>query len=198
MYRLYAPIQGKVSQISAEINENVSSGQQILVLSSEGDLEVNLGIPESYIANVNVQDAVDVAFSAIPGQTYKGVVSEVSYSINQQNSTYPVIIKLQGDTEVVRPGMAATVTFTKRQTEEENTDRLLVPAQAVGQDEAGNFVFALTPHENQYMITRQAVTVGELTNDGFEITEGLVEGDLIAVAGLQMLLDSMQVRLYEN
>ena len=53
---------GKIATVDAEVNENVGSGQQIVVLSSEGDLEVNLGLPESYISNVNVLDKVEVIF----------------------------------------------------------------------------------------------------------------------------------------
>lgn len=194
--RLYAPIQGKISSINAEVNENVQAGQQVLVLSSEGDLEVNLGVPESFISSVRVQDEVEVTFSAIAGQSFRGVVSEASFSINSQTSTYPVVIKLQDPDGLVRPGMAASVTFTSRS--EHPEDILLVPAQAVGEDEAGNFVYSLVAEEDYYLIQRQAIVVGPLTSEGFQINEGLVEGDLIATAGLQMLIEGMKVRLFEN
>ncbi len=196
--RLYAPIAGKISNIGAEVNENVASGQQILVLSAEGDLEVNLGVPESFISKVNVQDVVDVNFPAVPGQTLKGVVSEVSFSINSQTSTYPIVVKLTEENSSVRPGMAASVTFINRLVDADEPDLLLVPAGAVGEDENGNYVFTLEAKDEFYVVNRQAVTVGDLTAEGFEISDGLVEGDLIATAGLQMLLEGMKVRLYEN
>jgi len=196
--KLYAPIQGTISSLSAEVNENVNAGQTILVLSSEGDLEVNLGLPESYITNVNVQDQVEVTFSALSGEVYQGVVSEVSFSINSQTSTYPVVVKLVGNPESVRPGMAATVTFSINTSKPGQPDLLKVPGQAVGEDEEGNFVFVLETSEEHYLIKRRAVTVGQLTADGFEIVDGLDEGELIATAGLQTLLEGMKVRLFEN
>ncbi len=194
--RLYSPIRGKISSVDAEVNENVAAGQQVLVLSSEGDLEVNLGVPESFISSINVQDVVSITFSAAPGQTFRGVVSEVGFNINSQTSTYPVVIKLDDPENQVRPGMAASVTFEKRQDHPE--ELLLVPAQAVGEDENGNFVYTLIAEDEFYLVKRQAVTVGTLTGEGFQITDGLVEGDLIATAGLQMLLEGMKVRLFEN
>ena len=196
--KLYAPIEGSVSSLSAEVNENVTAGQTIMVLSSEGDLEVNLGLPESYITNVNVQDQVGVSFSALPGEEFQGIVSEVSFSINSQTSTYPVVVKLIGDTKSIRPGMAATVTFSINTSKPGQPDLLKVPAQAVGEDEDGNFVFTLEASEEQYVIKRRSITIGQLTEGGFEIVDGLEEGELIATAGLQTLLDGMKVRLFEN
>jgi len=196
--KLSAPIQGSISSLSVEVNENVNAGQTIMVLSSEGDLEVNLGLPESFITNVNVQDKVEISFSALPGEVFQGVVSEVSYSINNQTSTYPVAVKLIGDTKTIRPGMAASVTFSINTSKPGQPDLLMVPVQAVGEDEKGNFVFVLESSEEHYIVKRRTVTVGQITTSGFEIIDGLDEGELIATAGLQTLLEGMKVRLYEN
>jgi hypothetical protein len=68
----------------------------------------------------------------------------------------------------------------------------------VGEDEEGNFVFTLEPSEDHYISTRRSVVVGQLTSGGFEILEGLEEGELVATAGLQTLLDSMRVQLFER
>lgn len=197
--RLYAPVQGKVVTVDAEVNENVNSGQQIVMLGSEGDLEVNLGLPESFISNVNVQDVAVVTFTAISGKEFKGIVSEVSYSINPQTSTYPVVVKIEGDSRSIRPGMAATVALKMSNSNDNQTDMLLVPSQAVGEDEIGNFVFALEVQEDgNYLAKRRSVSIGQLSTGGFEILDGLEEGELVATAGLQTLLDGSRVRLFEN
>ncbi|MFT7612673.1 MAG: multidrug efflux system membrane fusion protein [Parvicellaceae bacterium] len=195
--KLYAPVKGKIATVDAEVNENVSSGQQIVVLSSEGDLEVNLGLPESFISNVNVLDEVEVTFSSLTDKVFKGVVSEVSFAISSQTSTYPVVVKIEGDTKSVRPGMAASVTLNVNNGASQ-TDQLVVPGQAVGEDEEGNFVFALETIDDYYLVKRRSVKVGQLNTSGFEILEGLEEGELVATAGLQTLLDGMKVRLFEN
>ena len=196
--KLYSPVSGKVATVDAEVNENVSAGQQIVLISSESDMKVNLGLPESFISTVNVNDQVDITFTAIPGKTYRGIVSEVSFSISSQTSTYPVEVKLEGDTREIRPGMAATVRFSINTQSISNPDLLLVPSQAVGEDELGNYVFTLETTDDHYLATRRTVNVGQLTSAGFEILDGLEEGELVATAGLQTLLDSMKVRLFEN
>lgn len=196
--KLYAPVGGKVATVDAEVNENVSGGQQILMLSSEGDLEVNLGLPESFISNVNVLDEVTVTFSALTSEQFKGIVSEVSFAINSQTSTYPVVVKIDGEASRVRPGMAASVSFKVNTSNPDQPDLLLVPGPAVGEDEQGNFVFTLEATDDFYLVRRRSVTVGNFTSSGFEIADGLEEGELIATAGLQTLLDSMKVTLFQN
>lgn len=196
--KLYSPVAGKIATTDAEVNENVSAGQQIVLISSESDMKVNLGLPESFISTVHVQDEVEVTFSALEDRSFKGVISEVSYAISKQTSTYPVVVKLDGDTKQIRPGMAASVTFSINTESITNPDLLLVPSQAVGEDETGNFVYALQASDDHYLATRRSVVVGQLTYGGFEILEGLEEGELVATAGLQTLLDSMKVQLFNN
>jgi RND family efflux transporter MFP subunit len=168
------------------------------LISSESDLKVNFGLPESFISAVNVQDKVEITFPALPNQSFQGIISEVSFAISAQSSTYPVVVKLEGDTRSVRPGMAANVIFSINTESISNPDLLLVPSQAVGEDEVGNFVYTLEPSEDHYLATRRSVKVGQLTSGGFEILEGLQDGDLVATAGLQTIIDSMKVQLFEN
>ena len=144
-----------------------------------------------------LQDVVEVTFSALSDRSFKGIISEVSYAISRQTSTYPVVVKLEGDTRSIRPGMAASVTFSINTASLTNPDLLLVPSQAVGEDEQGTFVYALQAADDHYLATRRSVVVGQLSFGGFEILEGLEEGELVATAGLQTLLDSMKVQLFK-
>ncbi len=45
------------------------------------------------------------------------------------------------------------------------------------------------------MSKKQYIKVGDLSSEGFTVTDGLSIGDKIATAGLQTLLDGQQVRL---
>lgn len=193
---LYSPVKGKIATVDAEVNENIQTGQQIVMINSEGDLEVNLGVPESFISKINVQDAVEVEFTALTGKKFNAVVSEVSFAINRKTSTYPIVIKLEDNSSEIRPGMAANVTF--KFASESESDQLIVSAKAVGEDQEGNFVFVLAPEEDFYKVERRSVNIGLLTSAGFEIASGLEQGELIATAGLQTLLDGMKVKLFEN
>lgn len=192
--KLYAPVLGVVATVDVENNENVQSGQQIVMLQTEGDLEVSVGAPESFISKIKVHDEVEITFSSIPGATYKGIVSEVSFTINKETSTYPLTIQLLEESTAIRPGMAANVKF--KFTNETNGDEIIVNSNAVGQDRGGNFVFVLEPLEGEiFKAVKTYVEIGKLKTNGFEIKSGLAGNEMIATAGLQTLLDGMKVKL---
>jgi multidrug efflux system membrane fusion protein len=191
---LYAPADGVISEVISEINENVSPGQTVAVLNAGKTMEIALGIPESVINGVKMGMEVDVMFSALPDKKFSGKVNEVSPAVNANTSTYPVSITIIDPTEEIKSGMAADVTFDLGgvKTDEQT---LVVPAHAVGEDSDGHFVFLVEDEGNNAIVKKQRVTIGKLSNEGFEIKEGLSAGQKIATAGLQTLLDGQEVRL---
>ncbi len=194
---LYAPENGIISGVNVEIDENVNSGQSIAVLNAGTDMEISLGLPENVINKVKQNMKVDATFSSLPNKTFSGKVTEVSPSANQDSSTYPVSIRITNPSEEIKSGMAANVTFYFKN--QENVKKaLVVPANAVGEDDKGNFVFLLENTENgSVKVKRQTITVGSLSSEGFEVKEGLSHGQNIATAGLQTLLDGQEVKLID-
>jgi RND family efflux transporter MFP subunit len=173
----------------------VQAGQPVAVLNAGGGLEIALGLPESVIAQVTPGMATTIRFTAVPGRTFEGRVTEVSPSVDASTATYPVRMTVDDPSAELRPGMAASVTFdfTRASGAE---DVLVVPAKAVGEDDQGRFVFLVEPAEGDEATARKhPVTIGRLTAEGFEIIEGLTAGQLVATAGLQTLLDGQRVRL---
>ena len=192
---LYAPADGIIASVNAEINENVSAGQNIAVLNVSGDMEISLGLPESVINNVRPNMPVSVSFPSLLGSAFKGKVSEVAPSVDSNTSTYPVRVIIVEPTEDIKSGMATNVTFDFGDGDD-TPKTLTVPAKAVGEDAEGNFVFIIESEDGEIGIAKkQPVTIGGLTSEGFEIKEGLNKGQKIATAGLQTLLNGQQVRL---
>jgi multidrug efflux system membrane fusion protein len=92
--------------------------------------------------------------------------------------------------------MAANVTFDFAS--ENQSEYLIVAARAIGEDQDGNFAFVLEQENDYYVAKRTTLKIGQLTPQGFEVLEGLEEGQLIVTAGLQTLLNGMKVKLFDN
>jgi RND family efflux transporter MFP subunit len=198
-YKLYAPMAGIVSSVNAEKNENVRAGESIVVLNAGDDIEVQVGVPESAIANIQKGGKVTVKFSSIPGKIFDGSVSEVAFDISSQSSTYPVVVALSAPTSDIRPGMSADVTFDLGGAVEEATPKIIAPISAVGKGTTDHFVFVLNKRDGEtYAAEKRSISVGELLPRGFEVTRGLSEGELVATAGVNTLMDGMIVRLLEQ
>ncbi len=194
--KLYAPMDGFITRVNVEKNENIQTGSTVAVLNSAGDFEISVGLPETFISRVKTGDKTSIAFSAIPDRAFDGVVTEVSYAISSETSTYPVTVTLESGSGEIRPGMAADVTFTFAAGEGER--RLVAPASAVAQDQKGNYVFIVEAAEGGFgFVRRREVTVGKLTGEGFVIEDGLLEGDLVVTSGVNKISDGMKVRVLQ-
>ncbi|MCP5049369.1 MAG: efflux RND transporter periplasmic adaptor subunit [bacterium] len=193
-YKLYSPMTGIAASVAVKKNENVQAGQMVVEVNAGDDIEVTVGMPESFIAGIKAGESAGVRFSSIPGKVFDGKVSEVSYTVNSQSSTYPVTVMLDHPTSDIRPGMSADVTFTFG-TENEN-ENPVVPPHAVGKDSGGNFIFTVSATGDGFAVVRKKpVKVGRLGREGFEILSGLQDGELVVTAGIAKLSDQMKVRL---
>lgn len=191
---LYAPEDGVIATVSAEIDENVSPGTTIATLNAGVDMEITLGIPESVINGVKENMEVEVDFVSLPEKVFKAKVTEVAPAVDANTSTYPIRVTLTNPSDNVKSGMAANVTFDFGDRTSVNKI-IVVPAHAVGEDSNGRFVFLIEGEGTTSRVKKQPVTTGNLTAEGFEITKGLSAGQKIATAGLQTLLDGQEVKL---
>ena len=60
-------------------------------------------------------------------------------------------------------------------------------------DKNGYFVYVLNKQDDKYFIKRKDVKVSNLIKEGFEITYGLNEDDLVLKAGMSEVFENMQV-----
>ncbi len=193
---IYAPKDGVIAVSNSVINENVNSGQVIAILNSGKGMNVEIGLPENIINKVTPDMPARVTFSALEKGDFEGRVIEIAPIVDANASTFPVKIDIINPSSTIKPGMIAKVTFSFGSAEIKGKKDLIVPVKTVGQDDMGNFVFIIESSNDSVGIAKkQHIQIGELTNEGFKIVNGLSEGQKIATAGLQTLLDGQKVRL---
>jgi RND family efflux transporter MFP subunit len=193
---LYASTDGEISDVNVELNENISTGQVIATLNSGSHMNIALGLPESVINNIKLNMPVQVTFTSLNDKSFKGRVSEVSPSLDANTATYPITIDIEDSSSEIKSGMAANVTFNFKDSGTEVKDSLLVvPANAVGENSNGRFVFVLNQNGQTAIANKKTIQIGKLTSEGFEVISGLESGQLIATAGLQTLLEGQEVSI---
>jgi RND family efflux transporter MFP subunit len=191
--RLVAPVDGAIAGTSVEVNENVLAGQTVVTLTSGTVPEVEIALPSQLIAEIEENDPVTVTCDAYPGEALPALVTEVGVAA-MGSTTYPVRVRLKTARELIRPGMAAEVTFRFAAAGREH--RIIVPPVAVGEDRQGRFVFLVEPQgDGTAVVRRHGVEVGELTTEGLEVSSGLADGDRIVTAGVRRLEDGRVVKL---
>ncbi|GAA3604533.1 efflux RND transporter periplasmic adaptor subunit [Flavivirga amylovorans] len=191
---IYAPQDGVIAAVNAEINENIAAGQSVATLNAGKGMEIKVGVPENVINTIKEGDVTDVFLVSLKDQKFTGKVIEVAPALSQESATYTVRVVLENVTDTVKSGMAADVYFRNSE-KGKIASMLIVPPQAVGEDYNGNYVFLIQEKDSVLIVKKHPITVGNLMQNGFEVQSGVRKGDRIAVAGLHTLLDGQVIRL---
>jgi RND family efflux transporter MFP subunit len=190
---LRAAVDGAVSEVRVEENENVQAGQTLIIFTSGSKMEVQITMPEILIAQIKEGDDVVVSLDAVVGKSFKANVTEVGISSTAYATTYPVIVQLIETDSNIRPGMAAEVSFEFKGTGD--SESIVVPPISVGEDRLGRFVFVVEPTDSGYgIIHKKSVTIGNLDTDGLGIVEGLNDGDYLVIAGVSKITEGQKVK----
>ncbi len=190
---LRAPTRGLVAEVNTEVNENISAGQHLILLTAGSHSEVRLVVPERMISQVELGQGAEVVFDALPGRDFSALVSEVGV-VSSGSTAYSVTVRLIDPTTEIRAGMAATVRLSLSRSNEE--DKLYLRPVAVGADVHGNYVFVVERNgTDRGIVHRRSVDVGRLTPQGIEIVGGLNAGETVVTAGVRRLSEGELVRL---
>ena len=114
--QLTAGIDGIVADISVIPGQQVSPGQVVLTVADfTGWIIKTDNLTESDIVNVEVGQAVEVVFDALPDVTLKGTVTHINDRFEEVRGdvTYTVTIKLEETDPRMRWGMTAAIKFLK-------------------------------------------------------------------------------------
>ncbi len=191
--QLQAVADCSIASIDIEVNENVSAGQQVAAVSCGDEFEVEIDVPESLIGSIDKYTPVQITFGAIADTRFSGEVTEVAVASVGSAATFPVVVKIAERNPSLRSGLAAEVIFQFDTLAA--TGSVVLPVAAVIRDPAGTFVYVAMPTEmlGQALISRKAVTLGELTQSGIEVLDGLSTGDRVVTAGLSVIRDGQRV-----
>jgi len=197
---LRAPFDGVVVNTFVENFESVKAGQKIIRLIDNSRIEMVVNIPESLISIVPHVQKVYVRFDSFPDRTLDATVKEIASEASQTTRTYPVTLIMDQPSDVtILPGMAGkTVGADVENREELMAQGIEVPVSALFTSPGSNETFVWVINESDKTVIQRQVLVGELTDHGIMVTDGLKAGEWIATAGVNYLQEGQQVRILQN
>lgn len=187
-YTITAPIEGTVVAKNKKAGEKIENGAAssdsnvLAVIYDMSSLCFQLDVDELDVKKISVGQEVTVTADAVEGQTYTGIVENVSVNGTVGTNgvtTYPVKVRLQNFDENLLPGMNIDATIIVEKVE----NAITIPATAVNR---GNTVYVKgdkTDENDQAPEGYKTVQVEiGISNDSFvQILSGLQEGDVVYV-----------------
>jgi len=199
-----APFTGNVGRRYVENYMDVKANEPIVDLNDITNVEVKIDVPESIISLTRTRaDKLDLKifaeYETAPGKQYPLTIKEVSNRADPLTQTFEVtFIMPQPDDIALLPGMNALVRL--KATLKKDVDfktRIIIPAFAImGADDGGSYVWIVD--RDDMTVHRKKVELGQMTGeDNIFITNGLIGGELLVVAGMKSLQEGMKVQLWK-
>ena len=181
-----APIDGFVSERTADLGEYVSPQQKVATIVRTNPLRIRIDIPEQAIPEVKVGQSVSITTSAWPDKNFAGRIARIAPNVSAQSRTLTVEAEIENSSNALKPGQFATVRILQERAE----PAVLVPARSVISEAGVNRVYVIkNGHAEQRL-----VQTGQTDGDLIEIKSGVAADELIATSNLEQLSDGIAVR----
>jgi RND family efflux transporter MFP subunit len=183
---LRAPFSGMVTRVSLEPGEWAEPGHPVIELSGDGEIELEVEVPETVIGRLQKGQAVTVRLPFVGGKRISGRVDHVALAALTAGRLFPVLVTLKPTPEL-RAGLTAELVLTIQ-----TPPKLLVPLAAIinpGASRPSLFVL-----ENN-RVREVLVELGAFSNKNVAVTGNLKPGDQVVVTGHTMLSDGKSVEV---
>ena len=189
---LAADSAGVITAVEAEAGQVVAPGQTIVRLARSGETEIVVAVPETQREAVERAAAFTISLNAFPGRSWKGKLRELSPAADPVTRTYAAKVTILEPGNDVELGMSARVQAVVGTAEQ----RIELPVAALyGKGEAIQ-VWLVDGLKDGFGTARlQPVRTRGLAGDQVLVESGLASGDVVVVAGAQLLRPGQRVRV---
>ncbi len=191
--RLTAPFDGVVALRDVEPFVEISKGQTIIQLDSEGAFEVDLSIPDTLVGRLSIGAPVSIDAPTVAGCGCTGRITEIGATAGAANAVSVTAAILESPDGLL-PGMAVEASVIL--SDDGGPRGFLVPLVAIapGDETARGYVFKYDSEDGVVQKT-PFQSDGAVSGNLISITEGVEAGDIIAAAGVSFLRDGQRVKL---
>jgi RND family efflux transporter MFP subunit len=203
--RLRAIFDGVIARKLVTDFRNVSAREPVLLLQDESVMEVIVDVPERDLAGASNEYNIEawnekakpvVQLSALPGREFPVTLTEMATAADPNTRTFRATFSMKKPEGIsVLAGMTAKLVLTGLLTTQEE-DFLLPVGAVVADSNAEPFVWVVD--EESMTVAKQPVSAGPITGDRIVIEDGLEGGQAIAMSGVHLLTEGMEITELEE
>lgn len=184
-----APLTGTIGISQVKKGTAVVAGQTVLnTVSTDNPIAVDFTIDQKEIyrfvqLDQNGSKPADSIFTIAFGSDvypYSGKIGLIDRAVDPQTGTIKVRLVFPNDKGMLKPGMNTTIQVKNNAPK----NATIIPYKAVSEQLGEFFVYVVTDSSK---VTQQKVVLGKQVGENVIISEGLKDGQKIAVEGIQNL-----------
>jgi membrane fusion protein (multidrug efflux system) len=184
---LVAPFEGRAGITTVNPGQYLNPGDKVVTLQQIVPILVDFHVPQQWVADIKVGEALEFTTDAWPGKAFKGVVSALNPLVDGNTRNLAVEARLDNPGQALLPGMFGRVRVTH------GTAKNLVtlPQTAITYNPYGSSVFVLkappagkTLPQGATLVAAQVfVTLGGNRGDQVAVLSGVNVGDTVVTSG---------------
>ncbi len=192
---VFAPISGVVDRVGVKQGEMAGPGVPIISIMRTYHVKVSADVSENYLKSIKRGQAVKVGFPALEREL-TAKISKIGRTINPQNRTFAVEVKLRNKDGMLKPNLLAIMYLNDFKVK----DAVVLPTELVQQDVSGKeFVYIKDMDEQQNEVARKVIIQTSKTYEGESVVEeGLEGGESIIVQGSRDVADGESIKVLKE
>ena len=184
-----SPLSGTVKTRFVKVGEFVRKGDRLVEILNVDRILVKVNIPEQEILQFNIGQKVDIELYILEKKLFEGKVKKIGLEADASNRTFPVEIEVNNRERILRPGMLARVTFTKRV----DQDQVVIPRHTILERDSGRIVYVV----DKGKAFQREVSTGISQREKVQILTGLGRGEQLVVEGHTKLTDGEEINIVQ-
>lgn len=186
--KITAPFKGVITNLPAVTNgTQVSTGAEAFSLMDYSTMTIEVNLPEKYINDVMVDQAVRIMNYTLPNDTLTGNVKELSPAISTETRTFKGIVQVTNPELKLRPGMFAKADIVLARKD----SVIVIPKDIIISGQRGKSVFIV----DNGTANEKRITIGYENQNEAEITSGLKMNERLVIKGFETLKNRSKVKI---
>lgn len=187
---LQAPFSGVVGLRETSVGALVSPGQVITTLNDDSKMKLDFTVPSIFLSSLKVGLEIKASTRDLPGQKLTGKVSSIDNQIDPVTRAIKVRALLDNPDHQLRQGMLMQVVLHTRERE-----ALLISEAALMPMASNNFVFVTQQQDNNIVVERRKIEIGQRLVGSVEVTSGLSQDEVVVTQGVQKLRNGQSIKI---
>ncbi|PPE75894.1 efflux transporter periplasmic adaptor subunit [Solimonas fluminis] len=203
-----APFAGELGIRRVNVGQFINPGSPIVNLQSLDPIDIDLTLPEQYIASVKPGFKVAVRVEAYPELEFAGQILAVEPKIDEATRNFKLRARLPNPDHQLRAGQFGRVRLELPGSRE----ILAIPRTAINYDSYGTSVFVVQKKkvdpnapkpepmpgmppapQVDFEVAQRFIKVGDARGDFVAVIDGIKEGEQVATSGLLKLRNQQPV-----
>lgn len=189
---LRAPFAGIIANTAVENFANVQAKETIATLQRINRLDLEFDVPGTDVVRFSKEDnpVIMAQLDSVPNLRFNATFVEFDTQADTATQTFRARVSIEPPKDfTILPGMTGEIKAIARSRQK---PVIRVPLAALSSSPDGKAFVWLVDKDNK--VVQRMVTTGKATASAVIVSEGLEEGETIAIAGLSALQEGMTVK----